>query len=198
MNSNSSLNRSKNVVLSGLNQIYSSTIEEISSFNQITSIFINNLLKNSEISKESLEGLINYCSNKTIDNSTNFDVRKFKQEFETYIKDQLVIKEFNINTLLNLSNFFVIDKSFLQSFIDQNIYITITNSNKLYLYYEYVILEYFNFADILIFNLENEVKQNITNNPKSYIVCSHELYYLYEFHQLNCWTIYLASFVYNS
>jgi len=196
---NSNVSREKNIVLSGLNQIYSSTIEEISSFDQINTIFVNNLSISSKLSQKSPEVIKNIIQKFISDyNLKDFDIGKFSLDFENYIRENVKIHEYNIKDILKLNNFFSIDKTYYQSFLDQSIQITITNGNLLFLYFEYVILGYFNLATILLFKLENEVMSHISKSPKSYIVLSHDIEYLYNFHKLNCWTIFLASFVYNT
>ena len=196
---NSNVNRTKNIVLSGLNQIYSSTIEEITTIDQINAMFLKNLLEHSELSDKSTEKIKNliYRFNNNY-NTSKFDITKYKLDLETYIRVEVKVKEFNMIELLRLNNYFSIEKNFLQTYINQNIYILINNANPLFLYYEYVILEFFNISDIIVFKLEQDLKIEISQHPSHYIVCSHELEYLYEFHKLNCWTIYLTSFVYNS
>ena len=196
---NSNVNRTKNIVISGLNQIYSSTIEEISSIDQINTMFIKNLLEFSELSDKSTEkikNIINKFNNSY--NTSKFDIVKYKLDLETYIRVEVKVKEFDIIELLRLNNYFSLEKNFLQTYTNQNIYLLINNANPLFLYYEYVILGFFNISDIIVFQLEQDLKKEVSLHPYHYIVCSHELEYLYEFHKLNCWTIYLTSFVYNS
>ena len=92
----SNITRQKNVVLSGLNQIYSSTIEEVISFDQITQILVNNLIKKtklSSITKESIEAIIN-----------NFNINYKLEAFEIK-KYRMVVrvepKTLNLTALLH-------------------------------------------------------------------------------------------------
>jgi len=207
--------KQKYIVLSGLNQFYSTTIDEIISLEQIRQIFVKNLCSLSKNDKFINNSMIQNNTENKIDNNKesvvnklinefsrnyntdNFSIQKFASELENYIRECCEIDNYDIVKLLNLGNYFSIDKCFLQSFIDEQIYLTITNKNPLFLYFEYAILAYFNLEDLFLFNTHNNISKQIITNSTNYLVCSTDLEYLYDYYLLNCWTMYLTTYVFN-